>query len=138
MSAKDIIHEPVVKALTNDGWTITDDPLVLRIGRRVAKADLGAERLIGATRDNERIAVEIKSFLQSSVMTEFEKALGQYMLYEDFLDEIDAERKVYMAVSQSTYTTLFQEAAFQKSLKRRNIRLIVVDLNVKKVVKWID
>ena len=60
MSAKDIIHEPVVEALTNDGWTITDDPLVLRMGRRVVKADLGAERLIGATRDNERIAVEIK------------------------------------------------------------------------------
>ncbi len=33
--AKDIYHEHVKAALIKDGWTITDDPLVLRKGKIV-------------------------------------------------------------------------------------------------------
>lgn len=29
MAARDKIYEPVLKALDNDQWTITDDPLIL-------------------------------------------------------------------------------------------------------------
>jgi hypothetical protein len=34
MPAKDIYHETVKAALIKDGWTITDDPLNLKIGTR--------------------------------------------------------------------------------------------------------
>jgi hypothetical protein len=43
--------------------------------------DLGAEQVIGAQRDKERIAVEIKSFLGNSYVYDFYQALGQYMAY---------------------------------------------------------
>jgi len=59
MPAKDLYHDNVCNALIKDGWTITDDPLVLSIGTRSVYIDLGAEKLIAAERDNQKIAVEI-------------------------------------------------------------------------------
>ena len=31
MPMKDVFHEPVKQALIKDGWTITDDPLVIKL-----------------------------------------------------------------------------------------------------------
>jgi len=63
MPAKNVYHDAVVDALKADGWTITDDPLTLKVGDRVLRIDLGAEKLpIGAERNGERIAVEVQSF----------------------------------------------------------------------------
>lgn len=57
MPAKDLYHDTVCTALIKDGWTITDDPLILKIGECSAFVDLGAEKLIAAERDYEKIAV---------------------------------------------------------------------------------
>jgi hypothetical protein len=78
MPAKDIYHEVVKNALIKDGWTITDDPLKLTIGSRSLYVDLGAEKLIAAQKDSQRIAVEIKSFISPSPINDLENALGQY------------------------------------------------------------
>ncbi len=61
MPAKDIYHDTVKNALIKDGWTITDDPYRLSIGKRKMYVDLGAEKLIAAEKDSRKIAVEIKS-----------------------------------------------------------------------------
>jgi hypothetical protein len=34
VSARDIYHSHVVDALRRDGWTITDDPLTVRVGSK--------------------------------------------------------------------------------------------------------
>lgn len=83
MSARDLIHNDVRKALVKDGWNITHDPYAIRLGKIRVKADLGAERLIAATKENQKIAVEIKSFARPSLMEALEIALGQYNLYAD-------------------------------------------------------
>ena len=44
MPARNLYHEAVVAALTSDGWTITDDPLSVKVGDRDLHIDLGAER----------------------------------------------------------------------------------------------
>lgn len=60
--AKDLFHDAVKMALEKDGWTITHDPLhIVSLGFNVL-IDLGAERLIGASKGDETIAVEVKSF----------------------------------------------------------------------------
>jgi hypothetical protein len=65
MPAKDLYHDTVVQALIKDGWEITDDPLILSYGGRELYVDLGAEkRAIAAQKDDQKIAVEIKSFLK--------------------------------------------------------------------------
>jgi predicted RecB family endonuclease len=66
MSAKDIFHEVVKRALQKDGWQITHDPLSISVGGVNMSIDLGAERLIAAEREGEKIAVEVKSFLERS------------------------------------------------------------------------
>lgn len=61
MAAKDLIHNAVKQALIKDGWTVTDDPYTLAYAEDVTVfVDLGAERLIAAQRDLDKIAVEIK------------------------------------------------------------------------------
>lgn len=48
MSRKDRFHQAVKNALEKDGWTITHDPLSLKIGTFRLQVDLGAEKLIAA------------------------------------------------------------------------------------------
>ena len=62
--AKDIFHSHVRSALEKDGWTITDDPLLLPWGKAPVYVDLGAEKIIAAEKNERKIAVEVKSFLR--------------------------------------------------------------------------
>lgn len=87
MPAKDVYHQTVKEALRRDGWTITHDPLALKVGRKDLFVDLGAEQLLIAEKAGRKIAVEIKSFVGASNVAELEKALGQYILYHDVLEE---------------------------------------------------
>jgi hypothetical protein len=67
MAAKDIFHDLVKQALQNEGWSITHDPFKIMLGRRRGYIDLGAEKeVIAAQKGNEKIAVEIKSFIGHS------------------------------------------------------------------------
>jgi hypothetical protein len=54
MPAKDRYHKAVRHALESDGWTITADPLTLRVGTRDLYVDLGAEKLLAAERGSEK------------------------------------------------------------------------------------
>jgi hypothetical protein len=82
MSAKDFFHNAVRLALEKDGWLITDDPLYFRLTALVKiRIDLGAEKLIGAEKDHQKIAVEVKSFIGLSAISEFHTAIGQFLNY---------------------------------------------------------
>ena len=76
MSAKDKFHNAVKAALHKDGWIITDDPLFFRFGGVEVYIDLAAEKLFLAEKEGEKIAVEVKSFLGTSAISDFHKALG--------------------------------------------------------------
>lgn len=49
-----------------DGWTITDDPFEVSSLIADLKVDLAAEKIIAAEKGPDKIAVEIKSFLEKS------------------------------------------------------------------------
>src|SRR5437762_13221778 len=75
MPARNIYHDAVVRALQADGWTITHDPLTISYGGRDLFVDLGAERsTLAAERGEQRIAVEIQSFLSPSPIRDLEEA----------------------------------------------------------------
>lgn len=99
MPARDIYHDVVVQALIADGWTITDDPLRIAFGARDFYVDLAAELPIGAERDGQRIAVEVKSFIGASNIRDLELAIGQFTLYREVLARSDPARRLYLAVS---------------------------------------
>ena len=57
MSARDLFHEAVKQALIKDGWTITSDPLTIRIDRVKLEIDIAAEKVFAAEKDGQKIAV---------------------------------------------------------------------------------
>ncbi len=137
MSAKDIFHEAVKQALQNEQWVITGDPLKLEFGNVKFKIDLGAEKLIAAQKNSEKIAVEIKSFLNPSAITDFYSALGQFLSYRLALEAIEPERILYVAVPLDTYRTFFQLEFTRVAVQRYQISLIVYDSVNEVIVQWI-
>lgn len=139
MAARDLIHEPVAKALENDGWAITDDPLTLSYEDKTVFPDLGAQRhLLGAERGLEKIAVEIKSFIRRSVLEDVEDALGQYLVYRSFLRRIEPERILYLATSDIAYDLFAESKAIQMLLQDYEVRLVIVNPELKEIVAWIE
>jgi hypothetical protein len=137
MPARDLFHDTVRKALEKDGWVITADPLVLTIGLRSVFVDLGAEKLIAAERGAEKIAVEIKSFIGASPISDLEVAWGQFFLYARTLQRQDPGRCLYLAVSATVYQTLFAEEAGLLLLQEPGFQLIVFDPAKEEINQWI-
>lgn len=139
MSAKNIYHDVVVHALIADGWTITDDPLRISFGNRDLYVDLGAERAtIGAEKGEQRIAVEVQSFLNPSPVRDLQEAVGQYGIYRAILAENRSDRLLYLAVPLRVYEGLFAERFGQLILRRLDLRVLVFDHQKESVVQWIS
>lgn len=137
MPARDIYHNTVKSALQKDGWTITHDPFPLQIGKKRLSADLGAERLLSAERDTQKIVVEVKSFVGQSDVKDLEQALGQYILYRQILNEMESDRILYLAISQLTFNSVFTIELGQVLLKNQIVKLIVFDDEKEAIVQWI-
>jgi XisH protein len=136
--AKDVFHQQVKNALIKDGWTITNDPLTIRISEAVkVQIDLAAENAIAAERDYEKIAVEIKSFIADSDINEFHTALGQYLNYCQAIEEKQPERTVYLAVPDETYKDFFQLPFIQRAIRRYQVKLITYDPKKEEIRQWI-
>ncbi|NEP89921.1 MAG: fatty-acid synthase [Okeania sp. SIO2C2] len=136
MPAKDFHHDTVKTALIKDGWIITDDPLILKIGTRNAFVDLGAEKLIAAERGATKIAVEVKTFISPSPINDLEKAWGQFFLYSRILKKRDPNRQIYLAVERNIFETVFKEEAGQILLEEPGFRLLVFDVKIEEIIQW--
>ncbi|AFY35672.1 XisH family protein [Calothrix sp. PCC 7507] len=137
MSAKDVFHEVVKKALQKDGWQITHDPLPISVGGVNVSIDLAAEKLIAAEREGEKIAVEVKSFLEkSSAISEFHTALGQFINYRGALRRRQPERVLYLAVPLTTYKTFFQLEFPQAMIEENQVKMIIYDVEQEVIFKW--
>lgn len=138
MPAKDIYHNTVRTALEKDGWTITNDPLPLKIGKRTLNVDLGAEKLFAAEKQGRKIAVEVKSFVSASPVQDLEEAVGQYIVYEDILERSEPERIIYLAIRAEVYAQIFSEPIGQLLLEKKRFKLIVFESLKETIVRWID
>ena len=137
MPAHNVFHAAVKQGLIKEGWTITDDPLYIEFGTLDVYIDLAAEKLIGAEKEGERIAVEVKSFLGPSLVTDFHAALGQFLNYRIVLDGKDPERVLYLAIPETTYTAFFTLLLAQIAVKRHGVHLLVYDPESEALVQWI-
>ena len=137
MSRRDDLHFPLRRTLEKDGWIITSDPLILVLGDTLLKADLGAEKLFIAEKEGRKIAVEIKDFDASSVISELEKTMGQLQLYQWALEEREPERQLFLAISQAVYISQFQRPIFQIAIQRNKINLLIYSPDQEVIIKWI-
>ena len=136
--AKDYFHPIVKAALIKEGWTVNHDPLELNVGGVDMEIDLGAEQVIGAERQGIKIAIEVKSFLaRGSAISEFHRALGQFINYRMALRTFEPERILYLAVPELSFNTFFQKDFLKSSIEENNIKLIVYDTLAQSELLWI-
>ncbi len=135
--ARDLFHQTVKAALVKDGWLITDDPLTL-LNREEGgiSTDLGAEKMITAEKDLTRIAVEVKSFTNPSVIHDFLWASGQYNGYAIVIKRKQLDRIMYLAMPTFVYDRLIQYEFVQAIIEDTNIRIILVDPEEKIIAAW--
>ncbi|MDJ1169174.1 element excision factor XisH family protein [Roseofilum sp. BLCC_M154] len=137
MPAHDLYHNTVKAALEKDNWKITNDPLTLQYGGKDLFVDLGAKKILAAEKYGEKIAVEIKTFLGRSAMYELEKAVGQYIVYRNILEEVENDRTLYLAIPKIAYKEVFEERLGNLILTKNKLRLLVFDPSNQEVVTWI-
>lgn len=137
--AKDLVHQAAKNSLIKDKWLITHDPYTISFGGVNMAVDLGAEKLIAATKDNQRIAVEIKSFLEkSSAISEFHTALGQFINYRAVLKRKEPERILYLAIPSFSYDTFFSLEFPQLMIRENQLKLIIFEPIEEVILTWIN
>lgn len=135
--ARDKFHYEVKQALVYEGWSVTDDPLYIKIGTIPIHIDLGAEKIIGAEKDGQKIAVEIKTFGMLSFITAFHDAVGQYIVYREALAIIESERILYLAMPIDIYEEYGSELLVQRVLANNKIKIILYEASTQHIVSWL-
>jgi len=136
MPAKDIYHSIVRRVLEKEGWTITDDPLHIKYGTIHLYIDLGAKNLIAAKKNGKKIAVEIKSFIQPSIINEFHTTIGQFINYRFALKEKQPERTLYLAVPEDAHQSFFMLPFVQGIIQDNRIKYFVYNIDQENILKW--
>ena len=134
---KDRFHDVVRTALEKDNWKITADSYEVSIDDVDFEIDLAAEKLLAAERENEQIAVEVKSFISSSNVSDFHTALSQFLNYRDALAIIEPNRQLYLAVRVPIYEGFFQRRFIMAAVERYQIRLVTYDVKREVIVQWL-
>jgi XisH protein len=134
--AKDKIHEIVRQVLIKDGWHITHDPYIIETKDVDYEVDLGAEKILAAEKQGQKIAVEVKSFIATSFVYEFHRILGQMLNYSLGIEEFEPARILYLAVPQKIYEEYFHLSFVQKAIKRFKVRLLIFDDQSFNIIKW--
>ncbi|CCQ52875.1 XisH family protein [Crocosphaera watsonii] len=133
--AKDLFHQTVKQALIKEGWTITQDPLTIRIDRVRLEIDLGSEKVFAAEKDGQKIAVEIKSFINPSNVNDFHNALGQFLSYRLALQMTEPQRVLYLAVPIDIFNTFFQERFTKAAIRKYALNIIACNPNQEEIVQ---
>jgi XisH protein len=135
--ARDTFHEIVKEALIKDGWLVTDDPLTL-LSRAEGgiSTDLGAEKIIVAEKGLTKIAVEVKSFLNPSMIHDFLRASGQYNGYNIVIKRKQINRILYLAMPIFAYEKLISYEFIQDIIEDVTIKFILFDEKEKIIIAW--
>ena len=100
--------------------------------------DLGAERLLGAVKGDQQIAVEIKGFGGASEMADLEKAIGQFSVYRAVMQEVEPGRELFLAVPQKVMEELFMDDLGQLLLRKNAARVFSFDPGDEVIMQWTD
>lgn len=138
MPQYDLYHDVVKRALTKDGWAITDDPFTLEYEDLRLYADLGAEKLFAAIKQTRKIVVEVKVFGGASLVTDLQKTLGQYGMYRSLLRRVAPERSLYLAITQDIYQDFFQRPAIQAIVADHQLELFTFNPDTEEILAWIS
>jgi hypothetical protein len=132
-----LVHDVVRTALEKEGWQITADPYEINVDDVEFEIDLAAEQLLAATREEQKIAVEVKSFISASNVSDFHTALGQFLNYRDALEIVEPDRQLYLAVREPIHESFFKRRFIVAAIQRYQLRLIIYDVQREVIVQWL-
>lgn len=138
MSAKDFFHNTVKMSLEKDGWIITDKNLFIEVEDVDFYIDLTAEKMLVAEKTGKKIAVEVKSFLGASDVTEFHSALGQCLNYRSALRLTEPDRTLYLAIPEDVYKEFFMRRFIQRVIVEHQLKLLIFNPTQEEIVQWRD
>ncbi|MEH1825889.1 MAG: element excision factor XisH family protein [Nostoc sp.] len=72
----------------------------------------------------------------SSVITDFHSALGQFLNYRLALQMSEPDRILYLAVPVDTFDSFFQERFTQEAVKLYQVKLVSYDPLQEVIVEW--
>ena len=136
--ARDKIHNLIKQALINEGWKITHDPYPVRVGGFDMEIDLGSENFLAAEREETKIAVEIRTFAGLSKVYDFHLAVGQFFDYRVALKVKEEERVLFVGITEDVYEEVFLLPFAQMVIAELKMKILVVNSNTNKIVKWIN
>ena len=113
-----------------------DDPYRIQVEEVELLIDLGAEQVLAAEKMGEKIAVEIKTFLQPSAIAGFHTALGQFLNYQEALQLDEPDRTLYLAIPQQTYETFFEKRFVQRIVQKYALKLLIYNPTGEVIVQW--
>jgi hypothetical protein len=70
-------------------------------------------------------------------MNDFQNALGQYLLYRDFLAFSHKNYKLYLAVKNSIFDTFFQRKSIQAVIQHYQINFVIFNDKKEEITSWI-
>ncbi|MGB3512956.1 MAG: element excision factor XisH family protein [Microcoleaceae cyanobacterium] len=116
---------------------MTNYPLFIKLTKQFKiNIDLEAEKFILAEKATQKIALEIKSFVGRSVVSEFHLAVGQFLNYRVALEKLASERVLYLAVPTDIYQDFFSDSFVQAVLERYQIKLLVFHIQKEEITLW--
>jgi hypothetical protein len=93
--------------------------------------------MIGAEKEGDRIAVEVKGFPAPSFFYQFHEAIGQYINYRLLIELLAENRKMYLAVPSTVYGEFFQSTFIREAIAREKVNLLVFHPKKRVIVQWI-
>ena len=113
--------------------------MIPRHKRKPYEVDLGAEKFFAAERDMEKIVVEVKSFIGTSVTYDFHEAFGQYNVYNFFMgrQEQDIGRVLFLAVPEEIYNSFFTDIDTEAICTHYKVQIVVFDAQKIEIIAWI-
>lgn len=135
MSRKDTYHDLVKSALMKEGWRISHEPYFLQSDPKLS-IDLGAERIIAADKNRDKIAVEVKSFIADFQVTELQRSVGQYGIYRELLKIQEPDRELYLAVPIDAFENIFSRQVGKVAINYFKLKLIVFSFDEEEL-QWI-
>jgi hypothetical protein len=137
MPTQDLYHDVVRDALRKDGWRITHTALQLKARAESSEGELWEGPWLIADKDERKIAVAVSSFVGHSSPADITQTWRQLALSRPRLHAMDADRVVYLAVRQATYSACFGGTEGDLLLAKERMQLIVFDPRAEVIVQWV-
>ena len=91
-----------------------------------------------AEKAGRKIAVEVKSFIGKSNLSELEKAVGQFIIYRFAIRREMPEYELFIAVGEKIYNKLFVHPDVIELVETEDLKIVVFNESKEVIVRWIN